>query len=467
MLQENNATQRFYPWLLVVALFFTSVVSYLDRNIISLFVGPIRQEIGLSDVQVSLLQGIAFALLYSVMGLPFGRLVDHHTRKTLIASGVLLWSAMTICCGLSTTFWQLFFSRMGVGIGEACLGPAAFSMIADCFAPAQRGRAIASYNMSNYVGVGISLLFGGTIISMLTRLADIGFTGLSSMPTWRLAFVIAGLPGTLMAFVVLALKEPQRREVMQFDDGQRRKLGLWSYLSGRKSAFVSIYTVYTLTAMIGYIVVAWAPSFYIRHHHMRPADVGLLMGGMTILSGVTGCICGGYLSDALAAKSVRGGRFRLPLLWWPIAVATIIGMVFASSPTWSLLFLGLLTFGSALSFSGAATVIQDVVPNQLRGQAAALNYIWTGIIGLSLGPTSVAMVTQYVLKDSSLLGDALAIVVVPLSVVGFLACYLGQKNYQEARNDLIATLRTGINARVAPETTQDSESSDASRQTTV
>ena len=100
---------------------------------------------------------------------------------------------------------------------------------------------------------------------------------------------------------------------------------------------------------------------------MRRADVGLPMGGMTILSGVTGCICGGYLSDALASKGVRGGRFRLPLLWWPIAVATIIGMVFASSPTVSLLFLGLLTFGSALSFSGAATVIQDVVPNQLRG----------------------------------------------------------------------------------------------------
>ncbi|TFE38168.1 MFS transporter [Paraburkholderia dipogonis] len=466
-LQENNAVQRYYPWLLVVVLFCTSVVSYLDRNIISLFVGPIRNEIGLSDVQVSLLQGIAFALFYSVMGLPFGRLVDHRTRKNLIAAGVLLWSVMTICCGLSTTFWQLFFSRMGVGIGEACLGPAAFSMIADCFAPAQRGRAIASYNMSNYVGVGASLLFGGAIISMLTQHTDFGLPGISGMPTWRLAFLISGLPGILMAFAVLALKEPQRREVMHTTGGHRGKVGLWSYLSRRTRAFVSIYTVYTLTAMIGYIIVAWAPSFYIRHHHMRPANVGLLMGGMTIVSGVTGCLCGGYLTDLLASGGIRGGRFRLPLVWWPIAVASIIGMVCTSDPTLSLFFLGLLTFGSALSFSGAATVIQDVVPNQLRGQAAALNYIWTGIIGLSLGPTSVAMVTQYVLKDSSLLGNALVIVIVPLSVIGFFACYLGQDNYQKARDDLIAMLHTDTDTPATPETAPENKKSDARQQTIV
>jgi MFS family permease len=467
MLHSNNVLQRYYPWLLVAVLFCTSVVSYLDRNIISLFVGPIRHELGLTDVQVSLLQGVAFALFYSVMGLPFGRLVDHHTRKNLIAAGVVLWSAMTICCGLSTSFWQLFFSRMGVGIGEACLGPAAFSMIADCFAPSRRGRAIASYNMSNYVGVGVSLLFGGAIISMLARFTDIGLPGISGMETWRLAFVISGLPGILMAFVVLALREPQRREVVQTVDGHRGKVQLWPYLSQRKHAFFSIYAVYTLTAMIGYIVVAWAPSFYIRHHNMRPAEVGLLMGGMTIVSGVAGCICGGYATDALMSRGVLGGRFKLPLIWWPIAVASVVGMVYAASPTLSLLFLGLLTFGSALSFSGAATVIQDVVPNQLRGQAAALNYIWTGIIGLSLGPTSVAMVTEYVLKDSSLLGSSLVIVIVPLSVIGFFACYLGQRSYQKARDDLVAMLGTSTDASIMPGTARDSERSDTSQQTIV
>ncbi|WP_260437077.1 MFS transporter [Burkholderia sp. Bp9012] len=451
MRRKAIALQHSYPWLLVFVLFCTSVVSYLDRNIISLFVGPIRHEIGLSDVQISLLQGVAFALFYSVMGLPFGRLVDRHTRRNLIAAGVLLWSVMTICCGLSTGFWQLFFSRMGVGIGEACLGPAAFSMIADCFVPKQRGRAIATYNMSNYVGVGASLLFGGAIISLLTRFSGFGLPGVSGMPTWRLAFIVSGLPGILMAFVVLALKEPVRREVKQTADGNRETLGLWSYLSRRKRAFTSVYTVYTLTAMIGYIIVAWAPSFYIRHHHMQPAHVGLTMGAMTIVSGIAGCLCGGYLTDALASSRIRGGRFRLPLAWWPIAFGSVIGMVCASTPTLSLLFLGLLTFGSALSFSGAAAVIQDIVPNQLRGQAAALNYIWTGIIGLSMGPTSVALVTQYVLKDNALLGSSLVIVIVPLSALGFLACWFGQTSYQNTRDDLLAWLASDSHRLATPE----------------
>ena len=206
-------------------------------------------------MQISLLQGVAVALFYSVMGLPFGRLVDRYTRRNLIAAGALLWSVMTICCGLSTGFWQFFFSRMGAGIGEACLGPAAFSMIADSFMPAQRGRAIAAYNMSNYVGVGASLLFGGAIISLM-RFSGFGLPGVSGMQTWRLAFIVSGLPGILMAVVVLALKEPVRREVKQAADGNREALGLWSYLSSRKRAFASVYAVYTLTAMIGYIIVA-------------------------------------------------------------------------------------------------------------------------------------------------------------------------------------------------------------------
>ncbi|WP_241975103.1 MULTISPECIES: hypothetical protein [Paraburkholderia] len=188
---------------------------------------------------------------------------------------------------------------------------------------------------------------------------------------------------------------------------------------------------------------------------------------MTIVSGVAGCICGGYLSDALVSRGIRGGRFRLPLVWWPIAIGSIIGMVYASSLALSLFFLGLLTFGSALSFSGAAAVIQDVVPNQLRGQAAALNYIWTGIIGLSMGPTSVAMVTEYVLKDSNLLGNSLVIVIVPLSLIGFFACYLGQENYRKARDDMVAALKTDTDDRVVPETARGSKSSDTGQQTTV
>ncbi|ADG18174.1 major facilitator superfamily MFS_1 [Paraburkholderia atlantica] len=436
-----NMLSRRPAWTLVFVLFCTSVVSLLDRNILSLFVGPIRSEIGLTDTQVSLLQGVAFALFYAAMGLPFGRVVDRYTRRNLIAAGVLLWSLMTIACGLSTGFWQLFFARMGVGIGEACLGPAAFSMIADCFTHERRGRALAAYNMSNYVGVGCSLLFGGLVISILGKLTHHGWFVVSDIQTWRIAFIVAAIPGILIAIIVMTMKEPERQEMVRTSNGVR----FLSYLRPRKPTFTCVYTVYTLTATIAYIIVAWAPSLYIRHFHIPPADVGWIMGAVSIGAGVCGCLVAGHISDALVSRGVPGGRFRVPLLWWPIAVISIIGMTRASSATVSLFFLGLLTFGSALAFSTAAAVIQDIVPNQFRGQAAAMNSIFTGLIGLSLGPTSVAMVTDYVLKDGKLIGTSLLVVIVPIAIAGFIACIAGQKSYQRTRSELLEWINANQN----------------------
>ncbi|MFT4067727.1 spinster family MFS transporter [Paraburkholderia sp.] len=451
MVLEKRFPSPRYAWTLVFVLLCASVVSYLDRYILSLFVGPIRAELALSDTQVSLLQGVAFALFYAVMGLPFGRLVDRYTRKNLIVVGILVWSGMTMLCGLSTGFWQLFFARMGVGIGEACLGPAAFSMIADCFPHERRGRALATYNMSNYVGVGASLLFGGLIISLLSHGDVAGFWHGDSLSGWRIAFVGSALPGVVLAFVVLALKEPARTELMRSRAGATsRVVGLWAFFRARKRAFVSIYTVYALTAMVGYMIVAWAPSFYMRHFHMRPADVGLSMGVLAIIAGVGGCLSSGYISDRLIASGAHGGRFRIPLLWWPIALMSIIGMTQSPNAAASLVFLGLLTFGSALGLSSAPAVIQDVVPNQLRGQAAALHFIFAGLFGLSLGPTAVAMVTDYVLHDPTRVGVSLLVVIAPLSVVGFIACWLGQSHYHRIRAELLSILETKIDNSLPP-----------------
>ncbi|AOJ94836.1 MFS transporter [Burkholderia multivorans] len=464
MITEKIFPPQRYAWSLVFVLFCASVVSYLDRYILSLFVGPIRAELGLSDTQISLLQGAAFALFYAVMGLPFGRLVDRYTRKNLVVVGILVWSATTMLCGISTSFWQLFFARMGVGVGEACLGPAAFSMIADCFPHARRGRALATYNMSNYVGVGASLLFGGFIISLLSHANNSGFLRMHGVQSWRIAFVASALPGVLLAFVVLALKEPTRTELMRTRSGaSSNSVGLWSWLRARKSAFACVYTVYALTAMVGYIIVAWAPSFYVRHFHMRPADVGLSMGALAIVAGVGGCLSSGYLSDRWVAAGAHGGRFRIPLLWWPIALVSIVGMTRSPNAPGSLVCLGVLTFGSALGLSSAPAVIQDAVPNQLRGQAAALHFIFAGLIGLSLGPTAVALVTDYVLRDGSRVGASLQIVIVPLSLIGLAASWLGQSRYHAVRAELMGMLETRTPDRL-PEQEQPDGTCDVGQQ---
>lgn len=431
-----------YAWFTVGILFLASVVSYLDRYILSLFVGPIRHDLGLSDTQVSVLQGFAFALFYAVMGLPFGKLVDRKTRKNLIVVGIVVWSAMTILCGISTSFVQLFVARMGVGIGEACLGPAAFSMIADSFDRAQRGRALASYNMSNYVGVGASLLLSGLVLSMMSRVGSVAVPGFGELASWRVAFIVSALPGLVLAVVVFLLKEPARQEVIaQAPGAGASRIELLPYIGQRKRAFVPVYLVYALTALVGYIVVAWVPTFYIRHFHMKPADVGFAMGVLSIVTGIAGCFISGYVSDKLVVSGVVGGRFRIPLFWWTIAAVSIVGMTQVADVKQSLVFLGLLTFGSAAGLSSAPATIQDAVPNQLRGQASALHFIFAGLLGLSLGPTMVALVTDYVFKDEHALGNSLVVVILPVAVIGFVACWIGQRSYDTVRNQALMALQ--------------------------
>lgn len=438
----NPLPTKRYAWFTVGVLFLASVVSYLDRYVLSLFVGPIRHDLGLSDTQVSVLQGFAFALFYAVMGLPFGKLVDRQTRKNLIVVGIVVWSAMTILCGIGTSFVQLFVARMGVGIGEACLGPAAFSMIADSFDRTQRGRALASYNMSNYVGVGASLLLSGLVLTMVSRAGNIVVPGLGELSSWRVAFIVSALPGLVLAVVVFLLKEPARQEmVAPAPGGAAGRIRLLPYIGQRKRAFVPVYLVYALTALVGYIVVAWVPTFYIRHFHMKPADVGFAMGVLSIVAGVAGCFISGYVSDRFVVSGIVGGRFRIPLFWWGIAAVSIIGMTQATEIRQSFVFLGLLTFGSAAGLSSAPATIQDAVPNQLRGQASALHFIFAGLLGLSLGPTVVALVTDYVFKDELALGNSLVVVILPVSMIGFVVCWLGQRSYDTVRRQALMALQ--------------------------
>ncbi|WP_321859089.1 spinster family MFS transporter [Paraburkholderia tropica] len=443
-----NSTNNFPPlrtaWTVVCILFLASVTSYLDRYMLSLFVAPIRHALGLSDTQISLLQGFAFAMVYACMGLPFGRIVDRRNRRNLIIFGLVVWSSMTIWCGLSRSFAELFVARIGVGVGEACLGPAAFSLLADYFAPSHRGRALATYNMSTYVGAGASLLLGGAILRALAGITVIPLPLLGAVAPWQIAFLAAGAPGFFLAMILIYVKEPERKELLRRGGAEHRtRVLLLPYIRSRLTTFVPLYVSYALTAVVGYVVVAWVPSFYIRHYGLRPADVGLVMGTVAIVGGIAGCLVSGYLSDRWVMRDLRGGRFRIPLLWWPVAVVSIICFTQSPSLGVSLIFFCLLTFGSAVGLSSAPAAIQDAVPNELRGQASALHFILAGLIGLGVAPTLVALVTDHIFHNDNALGLSLMAVLLPVAVVGLIASVMGQGPYDRVRRQVGESHRTG------------------------
>jgi MFS family permease len=430
---------RGYAWYVVAVLLIVGITSYLDRYLISLLVEPIKADLAISDTQISLLQGAAFAIFYVAFGLPFGTLVDRANRRNILAGGIALWSVMTFACGLASSYWQLFLARAGVGIGEACLAPAAYSLIADYFAPRARGRAMATYNISNYLGVGASLLVGGMVLRAFggARMAELPLIGETA--TWKAVFFVVGAPGFVLALAMFTVREESRKGIApSIGDGQATFRDFLDHLRVSALAYGSLYFVSAMTAFIGLTFAVWAPSFFVRTFAMKPALVGITLGPINATAGLLGCVASGIIGDRLVASGRVGGRFILPLFWWPLAMFGLILLAVANTPAMAFAAVAVTTFGSGIGLASVPPAIQDITPNRLRGRATALHFIFSGLLGMGLAPTLIAMVTDHVFHSPAALRESLLVVLAPVVIVSFSICLASQRVYERARRHLAA-----------------------------
>ncbi|MFY9571890.1 MAG: MFS transporter, partial [Blastocatellia bacterium] len=202
-----------YAWYVVGVLTLVYIFSFIDRQILSLLVRPIRRDLGISDFQMSLLMGFSFALFYTFFGLPLGRLADSRSRRTIIAAGFTVWSIMTAACGLARNFAHMLLLRMGVGVGEAALSPAAYSMITDYFPPRRRATAISVYSMGIYIGSGLAFIVGGLVAGAASAQETWDLPLVGATRPWQVVFFIVGLPGVLLALLMYTVREPVRRGI--------------------------------------------------------------------------------------------------------------------------------------------------------------------------------------------------------------------------------------------------------------
>jgi MFS family permease len=425
-----------YAWYVVGVLLVAAVTSYLDRYLISLLVEPIKRDLLLTDTQISLLQGFAFAVFYVLLGLPFGALVDRSNRRTILVVGVSLWSAMTIACGFASNFAELFVARAGVGIGEACLAPAAYSLIADYFRPASRGRAMGVYNIANYIGIGASLLIGGIVISLVGQASAATLPMVGEVASWKAVFFVVGAPGLLVALWLFTVREIPRKQTGRVQGAGGVFAAFFAHLRQHPRAYLSVYTVSTMTAFVGLTFAVWGPSFFIRQLGVSPAQVGLHLGPVTAISGVLGSLCSGVLSDWLVRRGHPAGRFLVPLIWWPIAMIALPVIGMAGSEVVALAATAALTFGSGIGLASVPPMIQDITPNRLRGQATATHFIFSGLLGMGVAPTLIALVTDHVFHDPKALSASLLTVLLPVTAIGLMASLLGRGAYAAARRQL-------------------------------
>lgn len=402
-----------YAWYVVSVLLLAYIVAFVDRQILSLMVEPLKQGLGLSDTQVSLLHGMAFALFYTFLGLPIGRLVDSYNRKKIITAGIALWSLMTAGCGLAQNFWSLFLLRMGVGVGEAALSPAAYSIIADYFPKRNRGRALAVYTLGISIGVGVALMGGGALIEFFSKRGGLDLPLLGQLDAWQIAFMIVGLPGLLVALLMYTVKEPLRQDCLAGHDVNKSVplKQVFIFVRERWQALGSMILGFSLVIVANYAVLAWVPTLFIRTYEWNIALIGFWFGVINILFGTAGGYCGGWIVDYLFAKGYKDAPIRTVLYGSLFAIPFVMLAPLASSAVVSLILFALATFFLFFQTGAAPVAIQSIVPNQMRGQLSALQLFVQNIIGFGLGATSVALLTDYVFNDDKMLRYSMSIVV--------------------------------------------------------
>lgn len=378
---------RTLMWMLLIVY----ILNFLDRQILNILAEPIKAELGLSDTQLGLLAGPAFAVFYAVLGIPIARFADRAStnRVTLISISLAVWSLMTALCGMVGNFWQMLLARIGVGVGEAGCTPSAHSLIADSVPAERRSSAIAFFGLGVPIGSLLGLTIGGTV---------------NDIYGWRVALFLVGAPGLLLALILpLLIKEPRSPEsratalaAAQTPGAVAAPQSTWSAISEAFSsrAFTWLFIAASVTAFLSYGKGLWTISFFIRSHGLSTTEAGLSMAVALGVAGVIGTWLGGKLAD------VFGKRDKQHLLTFPaigMAVAAPILFLGYTVENWQVAVLLLIvpTILNAAYYGPTYACVQGLVRPQLRSVAASMVVFGQNLIGLGAGPLAFGMLSDY------------------------------------------------------------------------
>lgn len=406
-------------WYAVTVLCLALLVSYTDRLIINLVVDPIRNDLELTDIEISLLQGAGFAIIFALAGLPCGRLADSVNRRNLIAGGVLLWSAATIGCGLASDFWSFFGARIAVGLGEAALVPAASSLIIDFFSPRRRGTALGLFSLGATFGAGGALLIGG----LLLRWIDAGWLVhaplIGELVPWRQLMVLVGLPGIVLLPFLMSIPEPVRRN----SSGLLRFWDVFQRLMADRGTVLRVCLVKGVLAIGDNGLFAWMPTLLQRSYGMTSMEVGSYLALAVSVSGATAAVAGGALSDWFARRWGVETRVVMLLGCYLLTIAGASMIFFAGTGQQAALALGVWAFGSIGGYVIGHVVMQESVPSEMRATTIALSLTFIGLIGIGLGPTLVPLVAEHGLGGGNALQPAMGTVGLFAALLAFVVIW--------------------------------------------
>ena len=398
-----------YAWSVVIVLALVYIYAFIDRSVFGILLEPIRTDLGLSDTEVSLVGSLGFAVCYTLFQLPAGRAADLYNRRNLILGGIVLWSAMTAACGLADSFTTLLIGRMGIGLGEAALVPAAYSLICDYFDPRRSPRPLAAFQTAAPLGAALALALGGALLAAFTAAPALVLPGGRALAPWQAVFLSLGLAGFLFAALMLLVREPPR-QVRSAADRETSLRAVFAYLGTIRSFFLPFMAGTALMNLVTYGYGAWLPALFVRHFHWAPDVVGYWMGVILLLAGTPAPL----LAASLARRLVRRGDPAAVLKVIAAGCALLLAGAVALPlmPTgWSALAVMVpLQFAAFIIGGVVPTALMQVAPARMRAQISSFWLFVGNMVGIGFGATAFALVTDYVFGDPAALPWSMALV---------------------------------------------------------
>ena len=420
----NTANERPWPseaygWYVVFVLCVCAMVAFIDRQIINLLVEDIKADLAISDTQVSLLQGLAFALFYAIAAVPLGRLADTGNRRRVIAAGIVVWTIAAAACGLAKNFLQLFLARTVVGVGEATLTPSGFSMLGDLFRSHRVSLPVSVFTGASFVGSGVALLVGGWLIAQLSALDQVVLPMFGEMRPWEAAFVLGALPGfVVVIWFLLTVREPERRSTAATSTDEKPSIAeVMQFVRANIGVFVAVFFGISVLAAVQFCLGAWVPAHFIRNLGWNASQVGYAYGLIFLFCGTGGVIAGGWIADRLQARGMRDGHLRTACYAALVTVPFVIAFPMMTTAEWAV--------------GAGPALIPVICPSRMRGLLVAMYLLIANIVGQAGGPLVVALFTDLVFGSPELVSRSLMVAPAMLLLGGALLVRCGFRGLRQ------------------------------------
>lgn len=431
----NSTPNLRYAWYVVAVLMLAYISSFIDRQVLTLLVKPLKRDFNVTDTQVGLLIGFSFAIFYTFLGIPIGRMADRKNRKRIIVWGITIWSIMTALCGVTGSYNQLFVARVGVGIGEAALSPAAYSLITDLFPRQKLGTALGIYNIGVYLGSGLSILLVALILKLVSVEGTWSIPFFGDIYPWQSVFFIVGIPGLLIvALIAFTIKEPERQNASKAAVSTQE---VKRYFAANRPAILCLFFGIAFMAFGSYATTSWTPTLLVRHYGLTEAQAGLLLGSIVTVFSTGGVIVGGRYSDRLTQQGKADAKMRVGFIGMSIGLflALVVLIFFTLTPApiqGFVVLLALCCFATSMPYGAATAAVQEMIPAPMRATFSALFLFVVNLLGLGGGPLMVGLLNDKLFHDPNQVHLSFAITLVMATGLSCFLLYTGLKPFVQS-----------------------------------